>query len=349
MAIGVLAGAAVAAIVDASLAFERVEVGTKSEPAPPRLPTIEPTVSVGVGGIAFGLGAAFCSRIGTDDALNLGMTTHANRRLRGVRYLAPALSAVMAAAAGCGGFGGFGGDEAVGLASIKSARVHVSHDAANTPVLFVAEITLPGGASCPPPLAPDLAITANGTPMQLSVVDGSDSSSCPSLTLEGRATLPETGGPLDVELTQGGRRASFVIARSAFPAIGPIALSRTAVPVGESFSVDVVVSGADESETRQLAISSDWIASLCDPSGCVPGAGWIGMPPTNAGLRDGGVGFDVVVPDAVPTGNWLLGVHLSKGSSFHPTITDCSGLPSCAAYNYAGQNWDFGPFNFDVL
>jgi hypothetical protein len=59
IAIGALAGAAVAAIVDASLAFERVDGGTKSEPASPRLPTIEPTVSVGVGGVAFGLGAAF--------------------------------------------------------------------------------------------------------------------------------------------------------------------------------------------------------------------------------------------------------------------------------------------------
>jgi hypothetical protein len=272
------------------------------------------------------------------------MTTHANRRLHKVRYLAPAFSAVIAAAAGCGGFGG---DEAVGLASIKSARVAISHDAGNIPVLFVAEITLPGGASCPPPLAPDFAITVNGTPMQLSVVDGSESSSCPSLTLEGRATLAETGGPLDVELTQGWRKASVVIARSAFPAIGPIALSRAAVPVGESFSVNVVVSGADESETRQLAIPGNWIASLCYPSGC--GQGWIGMPPTNAGLRDGGLGFDVVVPGAVPTGSWLLGVHLFRGSSFHPTITECSGLPSCAASNYAGQTYDFGPYSFDVL
>jgi hypothetical protein len=59
IAIGVLAGAAVAAVVDASLAFERVEVGTKSEATQPRLPTIEPTVSVGAGGVAIGLGAAF--------------------------------------------------------------------------------------------------------------------------------------------------------------------------------------------------------------------------------------------------------------------------------------------------
>jgi hypothetical protein len=59
IAVGALAGAAVAAIVDASLGFERVEVGTKSEPATPRLPTIEPTVSVGVGGVAVGIGAAF--------------------------------------------------------------------------------------------------------------------------------------------------------------------------------------------------------------------------------------------------------------------------------------------------
>jgi hypothetical protein len=274
------------------------------------------------------------------------MTTRANRGLHKVRYLAPALSAVIAAAAGCGGFGG---DGAVGLASIKSARVDVSHDAGNTPVLFVAEITLPGGASCPPLLAPDFAIAVNGAPMQLSVVDGSDSLSCPSLTLEGRATLPETDGPLDVELTQGGRKASMVVARRAFPALGPIAVSRTAVPVGESFSVNVAVSGADESETRQLAVSGYWIASLCYPSGCVPGEGWIGMPPTNAGLRDGGLGFDVVVPDAVPTGNWLLGVHLFQGSTFHPTITECSGLPSCAAYNYSGQTYDFGPYGFDVL
>jgi hypothetical protein len=274
------------------------------------------------------------------------MTTPANRRLHKVRYLAPAFSAVIAGAAGCGGFGG---DGTVGLASIKSARVSISHDAGNTPVVFAAEITLPGGASCPPPLAPDLAITVNGTPMQLSVVDGSESSSCPSLTLEGRATLAETGGPLDVELTQGWRKASMVIARSAFPAIGPIALSRTAVPVGESFSVNVVVSGADEFETRQLAIPGNWIASLCYPYSCAPGEGSIGMPPTNEGLRDGGVGFDIVVPDAVPTGSWLLRVRMFQSSSFHPTITECSGLPSCAASNYAGQTYDFGPYSFDVL
>jgi hypothetical protein len=273
------------------------------------------------------------------------MTARANRTLHKVRYLAPAFSAVLAVAAGCDGFGG---DEAVGLASIRSARVDISHDAGNTPVLFVAEIALPDGASCPPPLAPDLAIAVNGTPMQLSVVDGSDSSSCPALVLEGRATLPETGGPLDVELTQGGRKASVVIARNAFPEIGPVALSRTAVPAGESFSVNVTVSGADESERQQLAVSGDWTASLCAPSGCVPGGGWIGMPPTNAGLRDGGLGFDVVVPDAVPTGNWLLGVHLFQGS-FHPTITECSDLPSCTASNHAGQTYDFGPYSFDVL
>jgi hypothetical protein len=274
------------------------------------------------------------------------MTTQANRRRRKARYLTPVFSAVIAAAAGCGGSSG---DGAVGMASIKSARVDISHDAANTPVLFVAEIILPAGASCPPPLASDLAITVNGTRMQLSVVDGSESSSCPSLTLEGRATLAETGGPLDVELTQGWRKASMVVARSAFPAIGPVALSRTAVPGGEPFSVKVVVSGADESETLQLAIPANWIASLCYPSGCVPGQGWIGMPPTNAGLRDGGLGFDVVVPGAVPTGNWLLSVHLFRGSSFHPTITECSGLPSCAASNYAGQTYDFGPYSFEVL
>jgi hypothetical protein len=59
IAVGALAGAAVAAIVDASLGFERVDVGRKSEPAAPRLPTIEPAVSVGVGGVAVGIGAAF--------------------------------------------------------------------------------------------------------------------------------------------------------------------------------------------------------------------------------------------------------------------------------------------------
>jgi len=59
MAVGLLAGAAVAIIVDASLGFERVEPGTKSEPATPRLPTIEPTLSVGTSGVAVGIGAAF--------------------------------------------------------------------------------------------------------------------------------------------------------------------------------------------------------------------------------------------------------------------------------------------------
>ena len=58
-AIGMLAGAAVAAAVDAALGFERVAVGPKAEPATSRLPTIEPMVSVGVRGVAFGLGAAF--------------------------------------------------------------------------------------------------------------------------------------------------------------------------------------------------------------------------------------------------------------------------------------------------
>ena len=59
LAVGLLAGAAVAIIVDASLGFERIEAGTTSEPARPRLPTIEPTVSVGASGVAVGIGAAF--------------------------------------------------------------------------------------------------------------------------------------------------------------------------------------------------------------------------------------------------------------------------------------------------
>jgi hypothetical protein len=139
----------------------------------------------------------------------------------------------------------------------------------------------------------------------------------------------------------------MVIARSAFPAIGPVTLSRAAVPAGQSFSVDVAVSGADVSEMRQLA-ANDWIASLCIPSGCVPGEGSIGMVPTNARSRDGGLGFDFVVHDSIPAGNWLLGVHLFQ-ASFGPTITQCSGLPSCMARNHAGQTWDFGPFSFDVL
>jgi hypothetical protein len=274
------------------------------------------------------------------------MTAHANRTHK-VRCLAPALSAVIAAAAGCGGSGG---DGTVGLASITSARVDISHDAGNITVFLAAEITLPGGPSCPPPLAADFAITVNGTPMQLSLFDDSDAVtlSCTIHELDGQATVPEAAAPLDVELTQGARKASMVIARSAFPAIGPVALSRAAVPAGESFSVNVGVSGADASETRQLAVAGDWIASLCYPSGCVPGEGWIGMVPTNAGLRDGGLGFDAVVPDTVQAGNWLVGVHLFQGM-FHPTITECSGLPSCAALNHAGQTYDFGPFSFDVL
>lgn len=59
MAVGMLAGAAVAIIVDASLGFERVEAGTTSKPAPARRPTIEPTVSFGTTGVAVGIGAIF--------------------------------------------------------------------------------------------------------------------------------------------------------------------------------------------------------------------------------------------------------------------------------------------------
>lgn len=266
-----------------------------------------------------------------------------------VRCLTPALSLLIASVAGCGAFDG-NEPPAVGLASIKSAYLAISHGAGNTNLTFVAEITLPGGASCPPPLAADFAITVNGTPMRLSLPDYSDAItfSCTIHQLEGYATLPEIGGPLRVELTQGERKASMVIARSAFPAIGPVALSRTAVPVGESFSVEVAVSDADMSERRQLAIAGSWIASLCVPSGCVPGEGWIGLVPTNAGAREGGLGFDVVVADAVPTGPWLLGLHLFR-PTFMPTITECSGMPSCMAYNNSEQTWDFGPFVFDVL
>ena len=286
--------------------------------------------------------------LGIDDALSLGMTPQANRATR-ARYRFSLIWALIASAAGCGGFGA---DEppTVGLASLKSAYLQISHGAGDTDLLFVAEVTLPGGASCPPPLAPDFAITVNGTPMQLSLVDDSDAItfSCPSYELDGFATLPETGGPLDVELAQGGRKASMTIARSAFPAIGPVALSRTAVPVGESFAVSVAVSGADVGERQQLAVSNDWIASLCAPPGCVPGEGWIGIVPTNAGARDGGLGFDVVVPDTVPTGNWLLGLHVFQPTILS-TITKCSGIPSCMAYNSAEQSWDFGPFAFDVL
>jgi len=256
---------------------------------------------------------------------------------------------MIAVAAGCGSVGG---DEAqtVGLASIKSAYVNISHGAGNANVLFVAEINLPGGSSCPPPLAADFAITVNGTPMQLSLPDYSDAItfSCTIHELEGRATLAETAGPLHVELTQGDRNASMVIARSAFPAIGPVALSRTAVPAGESFSVNMAVSGADVSERQQLA-SGGWIASLCYPSsGCVQGEGWLAMPPTNAGSREGGLGFDVLVSDKVAKGRWLLGLHLFQGM-FQPTITECSGLPSCMAYNHAEQTFDFGPFDLEVL
>jgi hypothetical protein len=276
------------------------------------------------------------------------MTPHANRALHAVRGLLPAIWALSTLAAGCGAFGG---DEppTIGLASMTSSYLNISHGAGNTSLLFVAELTLPGGPSCPPPLAPDLAITVNGTAMQLSLVDDSDAItfSCPVPELEGFATLPETGGPLHVELTQGERTASMTIVESAFPAIGPVTLSRTAVPLGESFAVDVAVSGADTGERQQLA-QRDWIASLCDLSGCVPGQGWIGIVPTNAGAREGGLGFDVVVPDTVPTGRWLLDLHLFQPTLL-PTITECSGMPSCLAYNNSGQDWDFGPFVFDVL
>jgi hypothetical protein len=72
------------------------------------------------------------------------------------------------------------------------------------------------------------------------------------------------------------------------------------------------------------------------------------MVPTNAGERDDGLGFDVVVADEVPTGRWLLGLYVFQ-ATFHPTLTECSGLPSCVARNHAGQTWDFGPFEFDVM
>jgi len=275
------------------------------------------------------------------------MTLRPNRAFHKVRYLAPVLSVLIASATGCGAVGG---DETVGLASIKSAQVNISHNTGTANAFFVAEITLPGGSSCPPPLAADFAITVNGTPMQLSLPDYSDAFTlrCTIHELEGRATLAETDGPLHVELTQGWRKASVVIARSAFPAIGPAAVSRTAVPVGESFSVDIAVSGADVSERQQLA-SGGWIASLCYPSsGCVQGEGWLAMPPTNAGSREGGLGFDVLVSDKVAKGRWLLGLHLFQGM-FQPTITECSGLPSCMAYNHAEQTFDFGPFDLEVL
>jgi hypothetical protein len=277
------------------------------------------------------------------------MPPRPNRGFHKVRYLVPILSALFASATGCGAFGG---DETptIGLASIKSAQVDISHNAGILSISLVAEITLPGGPKCPPPLAADFAITVNGTHMQLSLFEDSDAItfSCTIHELDGSATLVDTGGPLHVELTQGDRKASMVIARSAFPAIGPVAVSRTAVPAGESFSMSVAVSGADVSDARQLAVSGDWVASLCVPSGCVPGEGWIGMPPTNPGSREGGLGFDFVVPDAVAKGKWLLGLHLFQGM-FHPAITECSGLPSCTAYNHAEQTFDFGPFDFDVL
>ena len=57
--IGVLAGAAVAAVADASLGFERVEARPGPRPATSHLRTIEPTMSVGRGGAAVGIGAAF--------------------------------------------------------------------------------------------------------------------------------------------------------------------------------------------------------------------------------------------------------------------------------------------------
>ena len=268
------------------------------------------------------------------------------RAFHGDRYLVPTLFALTASAAGCGG----GETPTVGMASMKSAYLAIDHGAANTDLTFIAEITLPGGPSCPPPLAADFAITVNGTPMRLSLPDDSDAItiSCTIHQLEGFVMLPVTGGPLDVELTQGNREASLVIAESAFPAIGPVTLSRTAVPVGEFFSVNVAVPDADQFERQQLANPSFWTASLCVSPGCVPGQGWIGLLLENARARDGGLEFDVAVPDTVQKGEWQLGLHLFK-PTFAPTITKCSGMPSCLAYNNSDQNWDFGPFALDVL
>jgi hypothetical protein len=257
----------------------------------------------------------------------------------------PVVSVLLATAAGC-----VPGEDtgAFGLASIEEVWVNLHHRDGTLELVFTAKLTRAEG-SCPP-LAEDLTITANDQPLALSLYDGSDAITfgCTVSSLDGSATLPDTGGPLRIAFAQGPRTASMVIADSAFPAFGAVSMSRTEVPVGESFAVEVAVAGADATTRELLASPYDWVVSLCAPSGCVPGEGWIGLTLINGGARDVGLGFDVVVPNGVAPGEYLMGVH-AFDPGFFPMITECKGLPICLAYNNSNRDWEYGPYAFEVL
>jgi hypothetical protein len=257
----------------------------------------------------------------------------------------PALTALLAAAAGCDPIGP-DGPEPIGLASLNEVWVNLHHRDGNIDLVFSAPMRFEG--QCPT-LAEDLTITANGTPLALSLYDFSDAISfgCTISSLDGAATLPDAGGPLRIAFQQGSRTASMVIENSAFPAFVGASVSRTQVPVGESFAVNVAVPDADAATREALASPYDWVVSLCEPSGCVPGQGWIGLQLTNGGAREGGLGFDATVTQGIPPGKYALGVH-NFDPGFAPAIT-CSGLPLCSAYHHSGRTWEFGPFDFDVL
>jgi hypothetical protein len=280
---------------------------------------------------------------------NMRLTTRSLSPLRLVR-LVPVLSALLVAGAGCDPVGP-DKPPPFGLASIQSVQLDVHHHGGNIDLLFLAELTSAGETECPT-LASDLAITVNGTPLQLSLYDSyhSFTISCPIHELDGYATLPETAGPLRVELSQGARKAAMVIASSAWPTIGPVSLSRTAVPVGESFSIDVAVSPADPSTQLGLAQPSDWVVSICprETPDCVPGEGLAGLGLTNFAGREGGITFDVEIAQVIAPGERLLTVQ-----SFRPTlglaITECSGIPSCFGTNQTDDTAVFGPFDFEVL
>ena len=182
---------------------------------------------------------------------------------------------------------------------LRSSRAYlaISHGAGNTNLTFVAEITLPGGASCPPPLAADFAITVNGTPMRLSLPDYSDviiTFSCTIHQLEGYATLPEIGARGALSSRRWERKASMVIAKEApFPRS---VRSRYRAPPCRWVNPSRWRSPCP-TRICPRGGSSPFPGSPLSASRPVacPAEGWIGLVPTNAGAREGGLGFDVVV------------------------------------------------------
>jgi len=259
------------------------------------------------------------------------------------------VSAVIAAA-GCDLPGKNEPPEPFGLASIRSVQLVVQHSAGNINLSMVAEVTPIDAGQCPP-LAHDLTATVNGTPMPLALYDFSDAItfSCPIHELDGGLTLPETDAPLRLEFRQGARTAVMTIATARWPNIGPVTLSRSSVPVGETFTVAVAVPDGNADTKRALARPYHWYPSICprDTPDCRPGEGWQGLTPSNYGTSDGGIWFDVPIDAPIVPGDKLMQIMLSS-VPLGLTIQECSGLPICFGTN---QNTDttFGPFDFEVL